>query len=151
MDVELVRQRLADAVKAGVTLPDVDLQTFGYVPDQIDPPCFYTAEVEIDPNITMGKIDQFILRCRVLTSTQDDRAGQQMLDRLLRRKGPTSIRRVFHEAKGAPGQPALGGAADDLNVQKIDGYRLYKIGVDTFFGAEFRILIIGDGEEDTDA
>ena len=149
MDVELVRQRLADAVKAGVVLPDVDLQTFGYVPDQVDPPCFYTAEVEIDPNIVFGPKDQFILRCRVLTSTQDDKAGQQMLDRLLRRKGPTSIRKVFHEQRGGPGVLALGGAADTLNLQKIDGYRLYKIGVDNYFGAEFRILIIGDGEEDT--
>lgn len=150
MDVSIVRRRLADAVRDGVTLPAPlpRLQTFGYAPGTIDPPCFYAGEVEIDPNMDFGDDDRVVITCRVLTSTADDEAGQLMLDQLLRRKGPTSIRRVLLEAAGEPAEYALDGAADDINVVKIDAYRLYRIGTETFYGAEIRVLAIGDGEVD---
>lgn len=150
MDVSIVRQRLADAVRDGVTLPAPlpKLQTFGYAPGTIDPPCFYAGEVDIDPNMDFGDDDKVIIVCRVLTSTADDKTGQLILDKLLCRKGLTSVRRALLAAAGGPGEYALGGAADDINVVKIDAYRLYRIGTETFFGAEIRVLAIGDGEVD---
>ncbi|MER7002209.1 hypothetical protein ABT297_04060 [Dactylosporangium sp. NPDC000555] len=149
MYVALVRQRLA-AAAATVVLPAglPKLQTFGYVPADIDPPCFYAGEAEYNPLTDFGATDTVTITCRVLTSTVDDEAGQLLLDQLLRRTGPTSVRAALERARGAPGQHALDGACDDFVVTRIAGYRLYRVADRAHFGAEITVKAVGDGTED---
>lgn len=150
MEISVVKARLATAARAVERPFDEagDLQCFGYVPNDIDPPCFYAGEATIDPNVTFGDDDIVEIICRLLTSTADDEAGQLLLDKYLARKGDSSVRAALLAARGAPGQAALDGACDDFNIQRVAGYRLYRVGERTFYGAEITIRAIGDGEED---
>jgi hypothetical protein len=148
MQIQLVRERLAAAV-AGVRGSNGEvLQCFGYTPDAVTPPTFYAGEVTLNPNGTFNGFDTARVVCRVLTSHSDDKEGQRLLDELLRRTGESSIRAALLAARGAPGELALGGACDDLNVDAIQGYRLYRVGADVYFGAEIVVNVIGDGEAD---
>lgn len=140
MDVSRVRQELANAA-ATIT----GLRCFGYVPDSVSPPCFFPAEVDIEPNQTFSGSDKAFVTCRVLVSRADDRSGQKLLDELLSRTGSKSVRAALIAARGLPGQLALNGAADDLSIERIQGYRQYQVGSaeETYFGAEIIVKVIG--------
>lgn len=148
MQIQLVRERLAAAVEGVRGGNGEVLQCFGYTPDAVTPPTFYAGEVSLNPNGTFNGFDVAKVTCRVLTSHSDDKEGQRLLDEFLRRTGTTSIRAAILAARGAPGDYALSGACDDLNVDAIQGYRLYRVGAEVFFGAEIVVNVIGDGEDD---
>ncbi len=148
MQIQLVRERLATAVEAVRGSNGEVLQCFGYTPDAVTPPTFYAGEVTINPNGTFNGFDTAKIVCRVLTSHSDDMEGQRLLDEFLRRTGDSSIRAAILAARGAPGEYALNGACDDVNVDAIQGYRLYRVGTEVFFGAEIVVNAIGDGEAD---
>lgn len=138
MDLSVVRQELANAADtiAGLTC-------YGYVPDSISEPCFYAGEVEIDPKQTYGGSDVALVTCRVLVSKADDRSGQMALDGYLSRSGAKSIRAALLAARGAPGELALNGAADDLSIERIQGYRIYETADSKYYGAEIIVKVIG--------
>jgi hypothetical protein len=142
VNISALRQAIADAVDAGVPA----LTCFGYVPDSVPEPCFYAGEVEIDPHNSFGGDDAVTVRCRVLVSRSDDKSGQAALDGYLSRTGTSSIRAALEAARGAPGQSALGGLCDDLVVRAITGYRLYLVGENTYYGAEFVVQAFGEGD-----
>lgn len=148
MDIQLVRTRLAAACTGVVASSGEKLNCFGYVPDAITPPVFYAGEITLDPNGTFGGFDQVEVTCRVLTSHADDAEGQRLLDEYLRRTGSSSVRAALLAARGAPGQYALSGACDDFNIKAIQGYRLYRVGTEVFFGAEIVVSVYGDGSGD---
>lgn len=145
MDISAVREGLAGAVEAHCQ-EATGIQCFGYVPETINPPTFYAGEATINNLSTFGQTDEVEIVCRVFTSTADDREGQRLLDQLLRRTGPTSVREALALARGGPGEAALGGACDDLVVVRIQGYRLYRIAETEFYGAEILVRAIGDGD-----
>jgi hypothetical protein len=141
MDVSLVKAELAAAV-AALNIPNLDC--YAFVPAKPSVPCFYTGEVLIEPNNTFRGSDVADVTCRVLTSTADDADGQLLLDRYLSRSGTYSIRAALLAARGAPGQLALNGRADDLSIVRIDGYRML---VDpengSYYGADLTVRVIG--------
>jgi hypothetical protein len=141
MDVSLVKAELAAAV-AGAGIPNLDC--YAYAPASPSVPCFYAGEVTIEPNNTFGGSDVAEVTCRVLVSTADDADGQLLLDRYLSRSGTYSIRAALLTARGAPGQLALNGQADDLSIVRIDGYRML---VDSdngsYYGADITVRVIG--------
>lgn len=147
MDMSAVREAIADAART-VTLPEglAQLTATGYVPDAVTVPCFFPADYTIDYDRAMNRgLDKVELTCQVLVGIADDRAAQRLLDGLLSGSGPASLKQAIEAARGAPGQPALGGAADDLHVTRLQGYRWYEHQGTTYLGGQLTINIIGEG------
>ncbi|MFF2331823.1 MULTISPECIES: hypothetical protein [unclassified Streptomyces] len=142
-----IREAIADAART-VVLPDgtLALTTTAYVPDAISAPHFFCAEYDLQFDRAMNRgMDDATLTCRVLVGRADDRAAQELLDALLEGSGPTSLKAAIETTRGAPGEYALGGLADDLHVTRIQGYRWYEHQGTQYVGAELMIRIIGKG------
>lgn len=148
MQISSVRNAIADAVRAGITLPTGigKLTCTGYVPDAVVAPCFFVGEVDVNFDQTMGRgTDELLITCRVLAAHADDRSGQRILDAMLSGSGPASLKAAFTAARGAPGELALGGLADDIHLQRVQGYRWYEHAGSSYVGAELAVKVIGDG------
>lgn len=147
MQISAVRDAIADAARK-VVLPTgiAKLTCTGYVPDAIMPPCFFVAEVEVTYDRAMARrLDELSFTCRVLAGRADDRSSQRTIDALLSGAGPASLKQAIEAARGAPGEHALGGLADDLHLQRVQGYRWFEHAGSTYIGAELVIKVIGDG------
>ncbi|GAA0348678.1 hypothetical protein PV735_31600 [Streptomyces turgidiscabies] len=147
MQISVVRDALADAARTVVLPAGIGkLTSTGYVPDSVVVPCFFVAEVDITFDKTMGRgTDELLFTCRVLAGRADDRSSQRVLDALLSGAGVASLKQAIEAARGAPGELALGGAADDLHLERVQGYRWYEHQGSSFVGAELAIKVIGDG------
>jgi hypothetical protein len=142
LNYSLVKRELAAAVKAaGIAR----LNCYGFSPAAPTIPAFTVGPVTIEPNVTFGGSDTAEFTCTVLVSQADDKDGQTLLDDLLSRDGEKSIRAALIAARGEPGDFALNGAADDLSIVRIDGYRLINWGGEeaTYFGADITVRVIG--------
>jgi hypothetical protein len=64
---------------------------------------------------------------------------------MLSGSGAASLKAAFTAARGAPGQLALGGLADDVHLQRVQGYRWYEHAGSSYVGAELAVRVIGDG------
>jgi hypothetical protein len=143
MDIDLVCQRLTAVVKAyGI----VGMSCVDYVPDVVEPPMFYPADVVIDYDQTFGGDPDITVMCRVLVSKGDDQAGQRLLRGYMASTGAKSIKAAIESGRGAPGVAALSGACDDLHVRRVQGHRVYTVGEKSYYGAEWVVHIIGDGD-----
>ncbi|NUP16563.1 MAG: hypothetical protein HOZ81_10740 [Streptomyces sp.] len=148
MQISPIRDAIADAVRAGVTMPTGigKLTCTGYVPDAVVTPCFFVGEVDVNYDQAHGRgMDELLITCRVLASRADDRSGQRILDGMLSGAGPASLKVAFEAARGAPGELALGGLADDIHLQRVQGYRWYEHAGASYVGAELAVKVIGDG------
>lgn len=147
MQIAEVREALAIAASAVVLPSGVrKLTCTGYTPDAIAEPHFFVGEVSIEFDKTFGRgLDEVEVTCRVLVGRQDDRAAQKVLDALLSGAGPASLKQALEAARGAPGEAALGGLADDFHVVRVQGYRWYEHAGVQYVGAEIIIRVIGDG------
>lgn len=147
MQISQVRDAIAAAASA-VVLPDgiAKLTCSGYTPDSIVAPHFFVAEYTQDYDKAMRRsLDELEFTCRVLVSRADDRTSQQILDSMLSGAGQASLKQAIEAARGAPGEYALGGLADDLHVMRVQGYRWYEHEGAQFVGAELIVKVIGDG------
>ena len=147
MQISAVRDALANAARAVVLPTGIGkLTSTGYVPDSVVAPCFFVGEVDITYDKTMGRgTDELMFTCRVLAGRADDRSAQRILDALLSGAGAASLKQAIEAARGAPGEMALGGAADDLHLERVQGYRWYEHQGSSYVGAELAIKVIGDG------
>nr|WP_206316360.1 hypothetical protein [Streptomyces sp. C1-2] len=122
------------------------LTSLGYTPDAVVTPVFFVGEVEITYDRAMGRgLDELQFTCRVLAGRADDRSTQRVLDAMLSGSGQASLKAAIEAARGAPGEMALGGLADDLHLERVQGYRWYEHAGATYLGAELAIKVIGDG------
>lgn len=152
MEISEVKAALAAAVRAAdITIPGVGrLECYAHSPMAPNVPAFTIGAVAIDPLGTFGQggpgMETLDITCSVLTSTAEDDAGQQLLDKLISKDGPHSIRAALLAARGAPGEAALGGVADDVWVIRIDGYRMLSYADDAaqYYGADITVRVIGD-------
>lgn len=147
MQMATVREAVAAAART-VVLPDGvgKLTCSGYTPDAIVAPHFFSGEYSVEYDRAMGRaLDIVELTCRVLVSRSDDKAAQQVLDLLLSGSGPASLKAAMVAARGAPGQPALSGAAHDVHLMRVQGYRWYEHQGTNYVGAELILKILGDG------
>lgn len=147
MQISSIRSAIADAARTVVLADGLGkLTATGYVPDSVAAPCFFVAEVEIEYDKAMGRgTDELLFTCRALVGRTDDRTAQKTLDGLLSGNGPASLKAAIEAARGAPGEMALDGLADDLHLQRVQGYRWYEHEGTTYVGAELTIKVIGDG------
>ncbi|MFY1669495.1 hypothetical protein ACN27G_06005 [Plantactinospora sp. WMMB334] len=142
MDLQLVSERLAALAAA---LPEVK-RSDPYVPDAATPIHFYVAEFEIDYDQTYGGLMDVQVVCRLLTSRGNDRSGQAALKPYMARRGDKSLK---YALEGDPGVPqTLDGACHDLHVRRLQGHRLYKVGEDYFYGAEWLVRVVGTDSEE---
>lgn len=117
------------------------LRAFGYLPDAISPPTFFVAEVEVEYDATFGRgLDTVYLTCRLLVSHTSDRTGQKQVASYMKGAGPTSVKAAIEAER------TLGGACQDLRVQRVSGYGLYEHNGTQYYGAEWRVMIIGEGD-----
>jgi hypothetical protein len=147
VQISAVRDAIADAARVVVLPAGIGkLVCTGYVPDSVVTPCFFVAEVDINFDKAMGRgLDELLFTCRVLAGRADDKSAQRILDALLSGAGPASLKQALEAARGAPGEMALGGLADDLHLQRVQGYRWYEHQGSSFVGAELAIKVIGSG------
>lgn len=147
MQMSAVRVAIADAARAVVLPTGIGkLTCSGFVPDDVVAPHFFTAEYSIEFDKAFGRrLDEAEITCRVLVGHADDRSSQRILDALLSGSGPASLKQAIEVARGAPGEAALGGLADDLHVMRVQGYRWYEHADLQYVGAELVIKVIGDG------
>jgi hypothetical protein len=148
VDIFAVRSAIADAARA-VTMPagTAKLTSTGYATDAVTTPQFYVGDytVTFDQAFRRGQ-DDIEFTCAVLVSRSDDLSGQRTLDALLSGSGPSSLKTAIEVARGAPGQYALGGLADDLHVTRVQSYRWYEVGGTQYLGAELVVRVIGEGD-----
>ena len=147
MQISAVRDAIAAAASAVVLPTGIGkLRCTGYVPDAVTAPCFFVGEVEVNFDKAMGRrLDELLFTCRVLAGRADDRSSQRIIDALLSGSGEASLKAAIEAARGAPGEHALGGLADDLHLQRVQGYRWFEHAGSTYIGAELVIKVIGDG------
>lgn len=131
-----LRQALGDAVAS-----IAGLNHYGYAPNKVAPPCWFPAEITLDRSAaggrTFGALRGYDVRCRVLTSRADDLTGQAALDAYLSEGSSNNI------VTAVESDQTLGGIAASVFVYQVDGYRLYTIGPDLFYGATFHIRVAG--------
>lgn len=143
MDISRVYTELADAV-SGAKLMGSTLRVTAtdFAPDSPTVPHFYLAEFTGVYEKTFGGLMELTITARLLLSRGDERSGQQEAQRLAS-AATNTIRSVLVSARGAPGQSALNGEADDLWLQRVTGPRLYDFGEDHYYGLEFTIFVMG--------
>ncbi len=144
LDIEAVYVALAAAVNAAELRPHgFQVTALPYGPDSMpDLPCWYPAEFVGNYNKTFSGLTDLTITSRLLLSRSDDKAGQRQAQKLAG-AGANTIRSALHAARGAPGQEALDGAADDLVLQRVSGPRLVDIGEKSFYVLEFTIFVMG--------
>jgi hypothetical protein len=141
MDVQAIKEALA---AAGRAIPG--LTCLAYEPDAVTAPLFAVAETDVTYDQAFrGGMHILTVTCRLYVSGADDRAGQAAATAYMATSGIQSIKAALEAARGAPGQYALGGAADDLHVTRIVGPRRYPVGSETFYGIEITLRVIGSG------
>jgi hypothetical protein len=147
VQLSAVRAAVAEAAKVVVLPPKAGkLTCTGHVPDSVAEPHLFVGDITIDYDITMGRgRDAFELTVRVLVGRQDDERSQAVLDAMLSGAGPASLKAAFEAARGAPGEMALGGLADDIRLERVQGYRWYEHQGTQYVGAELIIRVIGPG------
>ncbi|MFJ8743422.1 hypothetical protein ACIRL2_29105 [Embleya sp. NPDC127516] len=147
MQISAVRAAIATAARA-VVLPKIagHLTCSGFTPDAVIEPHFFVGEYNITYDKAFGRgQDEVEFTARVLVGRADDRTAQAHLDAMLSGGGPASLKQAIEAARGAPGEAALGGLADDLHVVRVAGYRWYEHAGTQYVGAELTIRVIGDG------
>lgn len=142
MNLGTVKQRLVEAC-----LTIEGLNCHGFAPDAITVPCLIATEAEVvyDKYAFNGAGDEVMVTLRILVSKADDKEGQAALDAYLGR-GTRSIKNAIEAARGAPGEAALDGACDDLRVMRVQGYRLYEHNGVDYYGADFVVMCLGEGD-----
>lgn len=149
MQPEAIGEALAEAA-AEVVLPagyNAGLTCTGYMPDSVSPPHLFLADFSGVFDLVMGrKQDELSMTFRVLFGRADDRSAQKLMFALLAGAGPASLKQAFEAARGAPGEYALNGLADDFQVQRFDGMRWYEHAGVQYVGTEIKIRVIGEGD-----
>lgn len=117
------------------------LNVLDYASDAVTDNAFQVAEIDINFDQTFGRgSDEAYITCRVFTSRADDKGGQLKLREFMAGGGVTSVKKALESDR------QLGGACDDLRVVSAKGNRLFIVGEARYYGVEFTVYVIGDGE-----
>lgn len=146
-DINAICDRLVAAARSyGID----SLTCLDYVPDAPTPPVLYVADITTAYTggaVTFDGAGALEVTVTVLSGGGDDQSAQRLLRDYMASSGPTSVRAALESARGGPGECALGGACDDYHVRGIRNHRLYTTGDGRFYGAQWVIQVIGDGDE----
>lgn len=141
--------RVAVAAAAEAVVCDPPLTCFPYVPTEGPTPFLYVQVegVQFDKTFNRGQ-DEIVLTLMVMTSIADDISGQRQIDELLYGSGPGSIKAAIDAARGAPGEAALGGVADDIHLLGTDSAPRWFDWSDgkKYYGVGLKCRVIGSGD-----
>jgi hypothetical protein len=140
VNIAAIRAALGNA-PANVAVGSAQLACTSYTPTSVMVPCFYPSEVQLgyatERNTFNGQ-PVIEATCMLLTAPESqDQEGQALLDAYLSHPGSTSIKAALEA------DPSLGGLCKLVFVHDVDGYRLYTVGTTAYYGARFRILVMG--------
>lgn len=155
LDLDAVAQALAAAVtNAHIVVNGVELVALDYMPES--PPgtglLFAVAEFTnnyqqtFDESSTVGGKDRYVMTCRLFAPRGDAATGQRILRKTMSNTSDsTSLIAVLKTVRGAPGQRALSGVADDCAFQTVRGPRMYGFGAPevSLYGLELSFLVVG--------
>ena len=140
MNIKAVRSALGLA-PAALIVGTTQLNCSPYTPTAVSVPCFYPAEVELDyahQNSTFNGEPVVEVTCYVLTASEaQDQEGQALLDAYLNHTGASSIKAALETDQ------TLGGICKSVFAHNVDGYRLYTVGTVAYYGARFRVQVLG--------
>jgi hypothetical protein len=143
VDIDDVCEAIAAAITtAALTVGTARVTATPYTPDAVVAPHFHTAEWTATYDRSFAGLTELVLTARLLLSRADDKSAQKAAQQLAS-TGASTIVATLKAARGAPGQSALSGAADDLHVRSVAGPRLYAYGDDQYYGLEFTIFVMG--------
>lgn len=144
MQISEVREAIATAARAVVLPTGIrKLTCTGFTPDSVTEPHFFVGEYTIDYHQTYGKSSNAEFTCRLLVGRADDRASQRLVDACFSDVGAASLVVAIEAARGAPGQLALGGLADDLRAVRAGPLRWYEHAGVKYVGGDLIIKVIG--------
>lgn len=150
MDIHAVHEAIADAVN-GTPLSGNRLRVTAtpFMPLYPEVPHFYPHSWRIQYDRTYGGTTGNPSGMNELTDTwhlvlalSDDESAAAEASRLAG-SGESTIRSRLIAARGGPGQPALGGAAEDLRLTTASGPSDVEVGTTHFLVVEFLITVIG--------
>ena len=117
------------------------LRGLQYMPDAVTPPMFAPMDVEGEFDKTFGRgMDELSVRCLLLISRATDKQGQAKLNAYLSGSGAKSIKAALFADR------TLGGSCDDSHVVRFTGYGQFEHAGITYYGAEFFVRVIGEGD-----
>lgn len=140
MDVAGVRAALGMA-PVSVVVGNIQLNCTPYTPTSVSVPCFYPGEVDLDYASGKGTFNRqpvVEITCYLLVAPEsNDQAGQALLDEYLTETGASSIKAALESDQ------TLGGVCKSVFAHNVDGYRLYTVGLVAYYGARFRVQVLG--------
>jgi len=141
MDVAAVRAAVGMAPASVPAVLGKKITCTAYTPNSVTVPHFFPAEVEVkyhDPRNTFSGQPVLELYGRLLTADEtNDVGGQKLLDAYLSHPASTSVKAAIEADQ------SLGGAARSVFVHDVDGYRLYTVGTQAYYGVTFHIQVLG--------
>jgi len=149
LDLDAVARALAAAIEtASIVVNGAVVTASDYVPEAIassSPPTFVVADFSTSPHQTFNGLDRATFTCRLLIPRGEDAGmtAQRSTRQAASTSGSSSVLAALEAARGAPGQKALSGAADDLVVQRVRGPALLALGEVSFYGVEYTVLVMG--------
>lgn len=139
---------MAVAEAASAVVCDPPLTCYPYVPTEGPTPFLYVQVEGVQYDKTFARGTDYIdLTLMVMVSIADDISGQRAIDELLYGTGAGSLKAALEAARGAPGQAALGGLADDIYVSGTDSAPRWFDWSDgkKYYGVGVKCRVIGDG------
>lgn len=146
MDIHNVLSGIRDAVAGVKDVAGRPIHCSAYVPLSVVDPAFYVREYTIEPHATFKGRWSLTATCVLLVSASTSDVGQKRLATFLSRDGDPSVYAALMAARGAPGERALGGAADDLAVERMGPPRIYEVASVPYYGAEIVVSVVGSPE-----
>lgn len=147
VDIDTVIEKIAAAVnEASLTGNTLGITALDGMPDMPEPPCFYPFNWRTAYHKTHGGMVELTMTWHLALSRGGDdgiATGQKEAQRLSG-SGESTILAALTAARGAPGQYALDGAADDVVLTGANGPIQLVFGDGAhFWGVEFTIFVMG--------
>lgn len=144
MDITTIHQAISDAVNTAQLKPgSLQVTATPYMPLYPTVPHFCPFSWRASYDKTYGGLVELTTTWHLVLSLSNDEAGHQEATKLAG-SGESTIRSVLIDARGGPGEDALGGACDDILLRSSSGPNLVDIGDTHLLVIEFSIYVTGD-------
>jgi hypothetical protein len=144
LDLNAVATAVTAAVTAqAITLDGKLVTAADFVPQAIDPPFFAVGEFENLVHRTYSGMNELTLKCAMYVSLATEDEGQRKCRAVASSSGANSVQGAVEAARGAPGQSALSGAANDIVLRNTSGPKVFEIAGKAYYGVEFELYVVG--------
>lgn len=144
LDLDAVAIQLAAVIDAAqIQLNGLKVNVTDFAPLKPTPPHFFVADWEAVPHKTFGGLVNVTFKLRLLVGLASASESQRLCRQVASMTGDASMMAALEAARGAPGQPALDGLAQDLVAQGMRGPQVYEVGGADYLGVEFTVFVMG--------